>query len=138
MRKRFAIPESACDYLSFVAMLLPTLLLVAAAAISTTDLRCRFGATQHRCTTQPVIATKLSTVTRALTIDANAFDFEVTRMKRLLDPSFKYIRSSDTDLSKTFERVRRDQAAALRRQAQRPEAQQPEHETRTQRSSASG
>ena len=29
-------------------------------------------------------------------------------MKSLLDPSFRYVASADTDLRKTFERVRRE------------------------------
>lgn len=35
-------------------------------------------------------------------------------MKSILDPSFRYTKSTDTDLRKTFARVRRD----LRRQQQ--------------------
>jgi hypothetical protein len=31
-------------------------------------------------------------------------------MKRLLDPSFRYTPSHSTDLRKTFERIRREQA----------------------------
>ena len=32
-------------------------------------------------------------------------------MKRILDPSFRYTPSYGTDLRKTFERIRREQAA---------------------------
>lgn len=32
-------------------------------------------------------------------------------MKSILDPSFKYIPAADTDLKKTFARIKREQAA---------------------------
>jgi hypothetical protein len=38
-------------------------------------------------------------------------------MKSILDPSFRYVSSSHTDLRKTFARVRREQAAANARAA---------------------
>ncbi len=41
-------------------------------------------------------------------------------MKSVLDPSFTYTRSIETDLRKTFERVRRQQAAARRKKANGP------------------
>ena len=37
-------------------------------------------------------------------------------MKRLLDPSFRYVPSHSTDVRKTFERVRRERRLAERRQ----------------------
>lgn len=36
-------------------------------------------------------------------------------MKRVFDPSFKYTSSLETDLHKTFDRIRREQRAAARR-----------------------
>jgi len=36
-------------------------------------------------------------------------------MKSILDPSFRYTKSGDTDLRKTFARVRREMAAAKER-----------------------
>ena len=36
-------------------------------------------------------------------------------MKTVFDPSFKYKRSSETDIRKTFERIRREQQQAERR-----------------------
>jgi hypothetical protein len=38
-------------------------------------------------------------------------------MKRIFDPSFKYTRSNETDLRKTFERIRREQRAQQRKEA---------------------
>jgi hypothetical protein len=38
-------------------------------------------------------------------------------MKSILEPSFKYRPSSQTDVRKTFERIRREQAEERRRQA---------------------
>jgi len=40
-------------------------------------------------------------------------------MKSILDPSFRYVKSTDTDLRKTFARVRREQ----RQQIATPDAQ---------------
>jgi hypothetical protein len=39
-----------------------------------------------------------------------------TPMKRVLDPSFRYVPSHSTDVRKTFERVRRERKLAERRQ----------------------
>jgi hypothetical protein len=39
-------------------------------------------------------------------------------MKTVFDPSFKYKRSIETDVRKTFERIRREQQAERRKQAQ--------------------
>jgi hypothetical protein len=39
-------------------------------------------------------------------------------MKSILDPSFRYVSSADTDLRKAFARIRREQ----RKEAQVPEA----------------
>ena len=36
-------------------------------------------------------------------------------MKSILDPSFRYVSSSNTDLRKTFARIRRQQQAATER-----------------------
>lgn len=36
-------------------------------------------------------------------------------MKSILDPSFRYIPAASTDLRKTFARIRREQAAAAKR-----------------------
>jgi hypothetical protein len=36
-------------------------------------------------------------------------------MKTVFDPSFRYKRSSETDIRKTFERIRREQQQAERR-----------------------
>jgi hypothetical protein len=41
----------------------------------------------------------------------------VARMKTILDPSFRYTASFDTNLKKTFARVRRDHRLALKRAA---------------------
>jgi hypothetical protein len=41
-------------------------------------------------------------------------------MKSILDPSFRYVSSSHTDLRKTFARVRREQAANARATTQAP------------------
>ena len=38
-------------------------------------------------------------------------------MKSLLDPSFRYTRSIDTDIRKTFARIRREQQRQARAQA---------------------
>jgi hypothetical protein len=38
-------------------------------------------------------------------------------MKSILDPSFRYTRSVDTDLRKTFARIRREQQKQARAQA---------------------
>jgi hypothetical protein len=38
-------------------------------------------------------------------------------MKSIFDSSFKYTRSIETDVRKTFERIRREQQAERRRQA---------------------
>jgi hypothetical protein len=38
-------------------------------------------------------------------------------MKSLLDPSFRYTRSIDTDIRKTFARIRREQQRHARAQA---------------------
>ena len=38
-------------------------------------------------------------------------------MKTVFDPSFKYRPSVDTDVRKTFERIRREQLAQRRKQA---------------------
>lgn len=44
-------------------------------------------------------------------------------MKSILDPSFRYTPSAGTDLKKTFARIRRERAAAEKREAeQRAEA----------------
>ena len=40
-------------------------------------------------------------------------------MKTVFDPSFKYKRSSETDIRKTFERIRREQQQAERRRQER-------------------
>jgi hypothetical protein len=40
------------------------------------------------------------------------------KMKWIYDSSFKYTRSTDTDLRKTFERIRRAQRAARRKEAE--------------------
>lgn len=37
-------------------------------------------------------------------------------MKSILDPSFKYVPAAATDIRKTFARVRREQAAAKRKE----------------------
>jgi hypothetical protein len=37
-------------------------------------------------------------------------------MKRILDPSFRYVPSHSTDVRKTFARVRRERVLAARRQ----------------------
>jgi hypothetical protein len=42
-------------------------------------------------------------------------------MKSILDPRFKYTNSVDTDLRKTFARVRREQVVASRPPAPPPE-----------------
>lgn len=39
-----------------------------------------------------------------------------TPIKRVLDPSFRYVPSHSTDVRKTFERVRRERKVAERRQ----------------------
>jgi hypothetical protein len=39
-------------------------------------------------------------------------------MKTVFDPSFKYKRSIETDVRKTFERIRREQQAERRKKAQ--------------------
>ena len=39
-------------------------------------------------------------------------------MKRILDPSFRYVPSRETDLRKTFERIRREREAAPRKPAE--------------------
>jgi hypothetical protein len=39
-----------------------------------------------------------------------------TPIKRVLDPSFRYVPSHSTDVRKTFERVRRERKLAERRQ----------------------
>ena len=39
-------------------------------------------------------------------------------MKTVFDPSFKYKRSIETDVRKTFERIRREQQAERHKQAQ--------------------
>lgn len=45
-------------------------------------------------------------------------------MKSILDPSFKYVPSVDTDLRKTFARVRRERRkATLQAEADRAEAE---------------
>jgi hypothetical protein len=41
-------------------------------------------------------------------------------MKSILDPSFRYVSSSHTDLRKTFARIRREQAASARAAAPSP------------------
>jgi hypothetical protein len=41
-------------------------------------------------------------------------------MKSILDPSFRYVSSSHTDLRKTFARIRREQAASVRAAAPPP------------------
>lgn len=33
-------------------------------------------------------------------------------MKSILDPTFRYVKSADTDIRKTFARIRREQAKA--------------------------
>jgi hypothetical protein len=38
-------------------------------------------------------------------------------MKSIFDPSFRYTRSIETDVRKTFERIRREQQAERRRKA---------------------
>ena len=35
-------------------------------------------------------------------------------MKTILDPAFRYVPSRDTDIRKTFERIRRERGAAAR------------------------
>lgn len=42
-------------------------------------------------------------------------------MKSLLDPSFRYTASHSTDVRKTFARVRREQAAAAKAEAAKPQ-----------------
>lgn len=39
-------------------------------------------------------------------------------MKSILDPTFRYTKSIDTDLRKTFARIRREQRAAQLKQAE--------------------
>ena len=39
-------------------------------------------------------------------------------MKSILDPSFRYTPSSETDVRKTFERIRREQQAKIRPEQQ--------------------
>lgn len=39
-------------------------------------------------------------------------------MKSILDPSFRYTPSANTDVRKTFARIRRDQQAMAKRHAQ--------------------
>ena len=43
-------------------------------------------------------------------------------MKSILDPSFRYVKSTDTDIRKTFARIRREQReqAVERRRSRRP------------------
>jgi hypothetical protein len=41
-------------------------------------------------------------------------------MKSILDPSFRYVNSSHTDLRKTFARIRREQATTTRAAPSRP------------------
>jgi len=40
-----------------------------------------------------------------------------TKVKSLLDPSFRYTKSIDTDIRKTFARIRREQQRQIRAQA---------------------
>jgi len=53
----------------------------------------------------------------ALTANVSARHQGAT-MKSILDPSFKYTRSSDTDLRKTFARIRRERSKQQRQQAE--------------------
>jgi len=46
-------------------------------------------------------------------------------MKNILDPSFRYTPSHETDLRKTFERVRREQAKSARAEARPPDLAAP-------------
>jgi hypothetical protein len=38
-------------------------------------------------------------------------------MKSIMDPTFEYVKSDDTDIRKTFARVRRDQEADAKKQS---------------------
>jgi hypothetical protein len=46
-------------------------------------------------------------------------------MKSILDPSFRYTPSHETDLRKTFERARREQAKSARAEAPAPDRSVP-------------
>ena len=52
-------------------------------------------------------------------------------MKSLLDPSFKYVHSSSTNVKETFERVRREQQQTAAETAQKVAAIKPRVKART-------
>jgi hypothetical protein len=62
-----------------------------------------------------VAAARRDGIVRPYNLTSAEFD-----MKSILDPSFRYVSSSHTDLRKTFARIRREQAASARATAPSP------------------